>query len=400
MEENRFGEIQVFTGAETQQEQSLTPVIQQPTAMSSIESSRSVAEAQAAMVVARMSPRSEENAYMKIMRACKRKSLAEGAKYAFRRGGTLVTGASIRLAEVMAQSWGNTTYGFRELARQGDTSEVEAFCWDLETNTRVTRTFQVRHYRDTKKGSQKITAERDKYEHIASQAQRRVRACILEIIPGDIVDAACDQCDKTIASDGRPLEDRVRDMLMAFSEYGITKEMIEGRLSHKLTAIVPQELVQLTQIYRSIKDGVAPREEFFNLDLTQPKKEAPKKSKEDSETIKKLAEGYGKVSRKIKEPQEVPPVFDGKLHTARNSGKYQDDTPSQRPPQRPLDPKSEEPETPEKPDMAVLMKKLNAIPDDIRKKVADKHKWSTSPITLEGKQKLLDECYKEMGKKG
>lgn len=366
LEENRFGEIQVFTGVETQQEQSLAPVIQQPTAISSIESSRSVAEAQAAMVVARMSPRSEENAYMKIMRACKRKSLAEGAKYAFRRGGTLVTGASIRLAEVMAQSWGNTTYGFRELARQGDTSEVEAFCWDLETNTRVTRTFQVRHYRDTKKGSQKLTAERDKYEHVASQAQRRVRACILEIIPGDIVDAACDQCDKTIASDGRPLEDRVRDMLMAFSEYGITKEMIEGRLSHKLTAIVPQELVQLTQIYRSIKDGVAPREEFFNLDITQSQKEKVQPPKEPEKPKKETPE----------EPQSVPPTFNGKLHTARNSK-----------------------EDPEKPDVTVLMKKLNAIPDDIRKKVADKHKWSTSPITLEGKQKLLDECYNEMGDK-
>ncbi|KKL46268.1 hypothetical protein LCGC14_2347300, partial [marine sediment metagenome] len=112
-------------------------------------------------------------------------------------------------------------------------------------------------------------------------------SCIESVIPSDIIKSASVQCDKTLASgDGKPLEDRVRDMLTAFDELGVSKDMIEARLQHKLTAIVPQELVQLTQIYRSIKDGVAPREDFFSLKVAPGKTEPPEKSERKPSTHK------------------------------------------------------------------------------------------------------------------
>ena len=55
-------------------------------------------------------------------------------------------------------------------------------------------------------------------------------------------------------------------MVVAFGEIGVTQGMIEGYLQHKITAIVPAQLVKLTGIYKSIKDGVADRTEFFSLD--------------------------------------------------------------------------------------------------------------------------------------
>jgi len=283
---NNFSNVPVYSG-QPQQDMSF-PAVQAPSSLATVEQSRAIAETQAAMIVAQKFPRNENQAYNKIMTACKRKSLAASSSYAFRRGGALVTGPSIRLAEVLARCWGNMTYGFREINRDGDKSEVEAFCWDQETNVRVTRTLSIKHYRDKKSGPQKLKAERDKYEHIASQAQRRVRACILEMIPGDFIEAAEDQCRKTLEQeDGRPIEDRVRDMLMAFKDFGVTEAMIEDFLSHKITAIAPAELVRLQQVYRSIKDGVAPREEFFNINLesknkpkSEPKPKSNKKGKE------------------------------------------------------------------------------------------------------------------------
>lgn len=284
-----FKDVQIYTGAETQAP-SLSQNVNSPSAMITTEQSRAIAETQAAMIVARMNPRDENVAYQRIMRACKRKKLAEQAKYVYRRGTTMVEGPSIRLAEVIAQNWQNLQYGFRELGRSADSSEVEAFCWDLETNVRVTRTLTVKHKRDTKSGPKDLKAERDKYEYVASQTQRRVRACILEVIPGDIVEEAEKQCEKTLrGDDNRPIEDRVRDMITAFSELGVTGEMVEARLQHSLKAVTLQQLVELQKIYRSIKDGVAQREEFFQVTThkTPPKPPYTARNSEEKPTLSK-----------------------------------------------------------------------------------------------------------------
>lgn len=275
--------------------------VQANTGTTAIEQSRAISETQAAMIVAQKFPRNENSAYNKIITACKRMSLAETGLYAFRRGGQMVSGPSIRLAETMARCWGNMSYGFREIGRTEDSSEIEAFCWDMEANVRATRTFTAKHWRDTKSGGYAIKEERDKYEMVANQAQRRVRACILEMIPGDIVEAAEKECQKTLqGGDSRPIEDRVRDMLMAFKEFGITEPMIEEHLSHSIKAIMPAELVKLQQIYKSIKDGVAPREDFFNI-----------QGAETSQKLKNLAKG------KKAEPAANP------LHSTPEWAKYQ-----------------------------------------------------------------------------
>ncbi|KKL55853.1 hypothetical protein LCGC14_2251230, partial [marine sediment metagenome] len=169
--EEKFGHVEVFTGQEKEPEgpRQMTAA---PSTMATVEQARAIAETQSALVIARANPRDEYKAHLKIQKACKRQSLAEVAKYAYRRGGTLVQGESIKLIQVIAQCWGNMDFGFRELSRVGDKSEVEAYAWDLETNTRVKRTFQVRHYRDKKDGAVKIEGERDTYELIAGMAQR------------------------------------------------------------------------------------------------------------------------------------------------------------------------------------------------------------------------------------
>ena len=235
--------------------------------MTTVEQSRAIAEIQAAMAIAQRFPRDETAAHLKIMKNCKRLSFAESAGYSYKRGGQLVSGPSIRMAEMMAANWGNLFYGFKELSRTSDSSEVEAYCWDLETNVKSVRAFTVKHIRDKSAGNVALTSERDKYELIANMAQRRVRACIFEIIPGDIKEDAEKKCAETIkAGDGsQTMEQRIKSMVVAFDELGVTLEMIEGFLQHKITAIDPNEFVRLQKIYRSIRDGVAPRDDFFSV---------------------------------------------------------------------------------------------------------------------------------------
>lgn len=270
--DDRFGNVPTVSGQELAVQQQHAQ-----TGMVAVEQSRAVAESQARLVVAQARPRNEITARTKILQACDRASLAQVAVYQYPRGGQAVTGPSIRLAEVAARAWGNMEYGFREVARDLEGSEVEAFAWDLESNTRAVRYFKVKHWRDTKRGGYALTDERDKYELIANMAQRRVRACILEIVPGDIIEDAVARCDKTLQAHVRgdakkPMKEVISDIVDWFSSRcGVTVEMLEARLGHKIEATTAQEVVSLSNIANSIKDGMSTREDWFDVSGAKPK---------------------------------------------------------------------------------------------------------------------------------
>ena len=245
--------------------------------------SRQAQEVQAAMVVAKKFPRDEFEAIEKIKRACQRTTLAEQAIYSYPRGGQQVVGPSIRLAEAIAQNWGNIDYGVIELEQKNGESEMMAYAWDLETNTRVTKIFTVEHKRDTKKGSYQLTDSRDIYEATANFGARRMRACILGVIPGDVVDMAVNECKKTSVSAGskEPMQDRICRMLDVFKkEFKVSKEQLEEYCGRQLGSFGNEEIYLLQGVYKAIKDGQATVESYF------PKEETKKLSKEELEKIK------------------------------------------------------------------------------------------------------------------
>jgi len=242
----------------------------QGTGMMQAATTRQAAEVQAAMVIAKQFPRDQQDAMERVIQACRRKTLAEVALYAYPRGGETVTGPSIRLAETLAQAWGNLDFGIVELEQRKGESIVQAYAWDLETNTRQVKVFTVPHERHTKRGVSSLTDPRDVYELTANQGARRLRACILGVIPGDVVEAAVAECDKTLRGDNKePLAERARRMVEAFGEMGVTKAQIERRLGHKLDALIETELVTLKKVYRSIRDGMSGAADFFEAEPRQ-----------------------------------------------------------------------------------------------------------------------------------
>ena len=138
--------------------------------------SRQAQEVQAAMVIAKRFPRDEVDSFNRILTSCQRKSLAETATYEYPRGGTKVTGPSIRLAEAIAQNWGNIDFGITELEQSNGESQVMAYAWDLETNARQTKIFTVPHIRGTKKGNVPLTDPRDIYEIMSHRIFPAIKA--------------------------------------------------------------------------------------------------------------------------------------------------------------------------------------------------------------------------------
>ncbi len=241
------------------------PQAPQTQGLAHAQASKAVQEIQAALTIAAARPRNNAAAFQRIMEACDRPFLAESAIYTYPKGKTTVTGPSIRLAEVLAQNWGNLSVGIREISQSDGVSEVEAFAWDLETNFQETKIFHVSHVRHTKQGSYKVTDPREIYEMVANNGARRLRACILSVIPGDIVDAAVDRCQKTMSSGKEPIGERIKKLISAFNEVGVKVEHIEKRLGHNMDATVEAEMVVLRGIYKSLKDGMAKREDFFEI---------------------------------------------------------------------------------------------------------------------------------------
>lgn len=225
---------------------------------------REVATIQGQIMLAKMFPRNMAEVWKKVEAACSRKKLAENALYQYSRGGTDITGPSIRLAEALINAYGNAKSGFEVIDSNSEYSRVRAYAYDMETNTLQERTFDVEHIRQTKTGRTKLTDPRDIYETVANNASRRERACILALIPGDLQDYAVNLCKTTLEKAVDITPDKIEGLCRGLAKFGVSKTMIEARIQRHIDAITAQQYVWLCSVGTSLKEGVAKVDDFFD----------------------------------------------------------------------------------------------------------------------------------------
>ncbi|GAA5418062.1 hypothetical protein Pryu01_03144 [Paraliobacillus ryukyuensis] len=269
----------------------------QPSTLAQASSSREMEEVKGQIFMAKQFPRNVYQAEQRILDNCKRPNLAGQAVYSYPRGGQKVEGPSIRLAEVIAQNWGNLSFGIKELEQKEGESVAMAYAWDLETNVRQEKVFTVKHTRKAGQQLKKLTDPRDIYEMVANNGARRVRACILGVIPGDIIDNAVEECNRTLSgNNSKPLKDRIAEALKAFKEkYKVTQEQIEERFGYNVSAFTERDVLDLIKIFNSLKDGMSKPEDWFSKEVkkegksdlsqsfNQQQKDKPKTDKKQSQ---------------------------------------------------------------------------------------------------------------------
>ena len=232
-----------------------------------IEASRAIAEAQGKLIIAKNFPRDEVQAYARAMEACQRPAMAEKAFYSFPRGKQTVEGPTIRFAEELARCWGNVDYGIKELSQDDGKSEMQAYAWDLETNTQSVQNFTNPHQREAFGKMQTLTSQRDIYENNANMATRRLRSRILAVLPSWFVDGAINECKKTIAGQNEtPLIDRVKNMVVQFAKIGVTQEQIERRLKRKIDTMTAEDFVEYIGIFNALKNGESKVADWFEAE--------------------------------------------------------------------------------------------------------------------------------------
>ncbi len=233
-----------------------------------VEQSRAVAEVQAAIVVAQQVPRDINAAIAEMRQSCQQPFLAERAFFRFPRGGQTVSGASVHLARELARCWGNIQYGLVEMRRDDEfgQSEMQAFAWDVEKNSRNSSTFIVPHMRDQRGGPKRLEDLRDIYENNANNGARRVREAIFAILPPWFVEEAKQICTKTLADGGgKPLPQRVADAIRAFEGIGVTQDRIETKLGRPSGKWTEHDVAQLLVAFQSIQRGEVTADDEFPL---------------------------------------------------------------------------------------------------------------------------------------
>jgi hypothetical protein len=241
----------------------------------SVDIARAIKEVEASIIMANRFPRDEDNAKAKVMKSLTNISLAQKAIYSYPRGKEQIEGPSIRLAESLARCMKHLQYGIRELAKAVGpdgygVTLVEAFCFDLENNIRITKEFTVKHSRQTKTTEYALTSDRDIYELVANQGARRLRACILACVPADIVECAVDQANKTMleatTAGKMNLKEKIANMIELFAEIDVPQKAIEKYIGTNIEKITTHQIVKLGKIYNSIKDNIAKPGEYFELE--------------------------------------------------------------------------------------------------------------------------------------
>lgn len=244
-------------------------------------------EVQAAVVLAKRFPRNEDEAYAKIIKACKRPTFASDVEYAFPRAGKTITGPAIYLAREFARVWGNIRHGCDIIADAEEERTIRAWAWDLETNVKVTSdaTFKKLIYRQ--KGGWQKPDERDLRELTNRHAALAKRNCLLELLPSDMVEDACKQARATMRDAAAADPDATRKTIItSFAELNVPIGGLEKYLGHPLGECSPDELANLRTIYKSIKDGNSTWAEYLNGNGQADAAEMAAKTKEKAEAMK------------------------------------------------------------------------------------------------------------------
>jgi hypothetical protein len=155
-------------------------------------------------------------------RATRRPEIAEKCYYSVPRGGEIVHGASIKLANIALSCWGNTLSGALTTLNDGKIIKATGFCWDLEINnqkyTEAQRRIVDRHGRPYSYDLQIQTANA-----AISIAERNA---ILKVLGSDITDPIYQQCIKVVAGSSKDLAERREQAMKWFAVRGVKYDRI------------------------------------------------------------------------------------------------------------------------------------------------------------------------------
>jgi len=225
------------------------------------EGAYAIQEVQATIIVAKRFPRDLNQVWQNVMRFCQRKTLAKMATYSYPRGGSTISGPSVYLARVIAGCFGNLRFGVDILRDDEDSRLIRGWCWDIETNSKVSFDDDFRKLIFRKKEGWIKPDERDLRELTNRRGAILMRNAIFNLIPRDLVEDAMAQAKQTLKSQIKDPDGEKKRLILELDKLGITVQMINDYLGH--TNWDKNDIVEVQGIVNMIKDGAAKRDDYF-----------------------------------------------------------------------------------------------------------------------------------------
>jgi hypothetical protein len=242
-------------------------------AVVAVEQARAVAQVAAQVQVAQQFPRDLDRVREELAAAVQSHDLAAVSFYSLPNRGA---GLTVHLARELAVIWGNVDYGVHELRRDdaAGMSEVQAFCWDMQRNSKATRTFQVPHAITSTKDAkgrkvapfrQPIIDLQDVYRNNQNAGARAMRECVFATLPRWLVDGAERALRKTLAAGpGKSLPERITEALGWARRVRLTQQQLEQRVGKPVRDWTPEDLAALEVVAASINRGETTTAEQFD----------------------------------------------------------------------------------------------------------------------------------------
>lgn len=227
-----------------------------------------VATIRASVEVAYMNRRDESGVLERALEAMRRPKAADQATYLYQRGGTDITGPSVRLARELARVWGNIQHGLRIISSDDNEVHIEGWAWDLESNMRTARESKFAKKIQRKRGDKTVWItpdERDLDELIARRGAKLTRNAILELLPDYLIDEALAQAYATLREEeaskkANDPQAQIADACATFEGWGVKPEQLLAAIGGEWSS---EGLAKLRQIYNSIRDGNSKVDEHF-----------------------------------------------------------------------------------------------------------------------------------------
>lgn len=180
--------------------------------------------------------------------------------YILKRQDKRIEGPSVRMAEIVASSWGNIRLQARIIANDGKMITAQGICHDLESNyavsSEVKRRITDKHGKTYSEDMQVVTGN--------AACAIAMRNALFKVVPAALVKKVMAKAKQVSLGQANSLEESRQKMLDYFKKLGVEAKNIFDYLSiSKVEEIDTDMLVELRGLANAIKEGTTTVQDTF-----------------------------------------------------------------------------------------------------------------------------------------
>jgi len=208
---------------------------------------------------------------------------AQDCFYAIKRDGKIIRGASIRLAEIVSNAYGNLRATARIIDNDGRMVTAQGMCWDLENNVAVS--IEVKRKITDKDG--KTFSEDMQIVTSNAACSIALRNAIFKVVPLALTNEVQEKIKKVVRGEEKDFINLRSAAINHFVSEGVPVKYILALFEKdKIEDLTIEDVLDLRGIAVSIKEGLSTLEQSFGI--------ANKKT------------GMGKIYKNLNENNETP----------------------------------------------------------------------------------------------